>query len=353
MGGECEGCKKKSTTVQRRAIDGRTPGIVPPIVYDVLRSPGQPLDAETRAFMEPRFGRDFSQVRVHTGQKATSSADAVNARAYTVGDQIVIGNESQQSDRHNLRALLAHELTHVVQQSGSSADLQSLRIDGGTSDPYEREADSVSQRLMSGLSFSVSPGALSTLRMQRQPKQPFLVEDAAGGCGVCFRGNVREVGNVAHRQIQAAFVGMYPGIIPNFPISIKGKPFILTEGIPDLIFPTPTGLKIGEIKPANPENMIEGDAKMFIYERLAKEKYNTPTPTITIERLDFPPPPPMPFADPNAINCPQALVTGPAVRGVYGYACVPPFRELRNTCKCKNDTEPKPVPREQRMRRPK
>jgi len=65
---------------------------VPPIVHDVLRSSGQPLDAGTRAFFEPRFGHDLSRVRVHTDQRAAESARAVDALAYTVGKNIVFGS---------------------------------------------------------------------------------------------------------------------------------------------------------------------------------------------------------------------------------------------------------------------
>jgi hypothetical protein len=64
---------------------------VPPIVNEVLRSPGQPLDAAICTFMEPRFGYDFSQVRVHTDARAAESARAVNALAYTVGRDVVFG----------------------------------------------------------------------------------------------------------------------------------------------------------------------------------------------------------------------------------------------------------------------
>ena len=63
----------------------------PSIIHDVLRAPGQPLDATTRAFMEPRFGHDFSRVRVHSDAKAAESARAVNALAYTVGQDVVFG----------------------------------------------------------------------------------------------------------------------------------------------------------------------------------------------------------------------------------------------------------------------
>lgn len=96
---------------------------VPQIIHDVLRSPGQPLDAETRAFMEPRFGHDFGQVRVHTDAKAAESARAVNALAYTVGRDVVLGTSQYAPGNPSGRQLLAHEMAHVLQQSqtGSSA----------------------------------------------------------------------------------------------------------------------------------------------------------------------------------------------------------------------------------------
>jgi hypothetical protein len=89
---------------------------VPPIVDEVLNSPGQPLNLETRAFMEPRFGQDFSQVRIHTDAKAVESASAINARAYTVGKDIVFGSGEYSPVSFKGLKLLAHELTHGVQQ---------------------------------------------------------------------------------------------------------------------------------------------------------------------------------------------------------------------------------------------
>src|SRR5712692_8199293 len=82
--GECEGCSKKKLQrkTQNSELGIRNDSPVPLIVHEVLRSPGQPLDASTRAFMEPRFGHDFSSVRVHTDAKAAESARAVNALAY-------------------------------------------------------------------------------------------------------------------------------------------------------------------------------------------------------------------------------------------------------------------------------
>ena len=106
----CDEEEKQGTLVQRKATGDVTGAEAPPIVHEVLRSPGQPLDSSTRAFMEPRFGRDFSDVRVHTDAKAAESARAVGALAYTVGRDVVtlldVGTQ-----------VVAHELAHVVQQS--------------------------------------------------------------------------------------------------------------------------------------------------------------------------------------------------------------------------------------------
>jgi len=93
----------------------------PAIVHEVLRSPGAPLDAPTRDFMEPRFGRDFGDVRVHADARAAESARALEALAYTVGRNVVFaaGHYAPQSAAG--RQLLAHELSHVVQQRGSGS----------------------------------------------------------------------------------------------------------------------------------------------------------------------------------------------------------------------------------------
>ena len=101
---------------------------VPPIVHEVLRSPGQPLDVATRAFMEPRFGHDFSGVRVHTDAKAAESARAVNALAYTVGRNVVFGAGQYLPQTNAGQRLLAHELTHTVQQIKSESAPDSLRL---------------------------------------------------------------------------------------------------------------------------------------------------------------------------------------------------------------------------------
>ena len=93
-----------------RATDG------PLIVRDALGSPGQPLDAAARDFMESRFGHDFSRVRVHTDQTAAESAQAIRARAYALGDDLVFGAGQYVPASDGGRRLLAHELAHVIGQ---------------------------------------------------------------------------------------------------------------------------------------------------------------------------------------------------------------------------------------------
>lgn len=97
---------------------GAEQGRVPPRVHDVLRAPGNPLDAASRAFFEPRFGRDFSQVRVHADGRSADAAASVRARAFTVGRDIVFGAGEYAPGTDAGRRLLSHELVHTVQQQG-------------------------------------------------------------------------------------------------------------------------------------------------------------------------------------------------------------------------------------------
>jgi peptidoglycan hydrolase-like protein with peptidoglycan-binding domain len=144
-GGECPECKAKQrnqehTRLQTKRIRENAAGrpTAPPLVHEVLRAPGRPLDPAIRAFAEQRFGHDFGRVRVHTDAEAADSAQQVNALAYTSGRDIVF-NEGQYSPQTDSgKKLLAHELTHVVQQDveGASidviqrADLTSPRLAG-------------------------------------------------------------------------------------------------------------------------------------------------------------------------------------------------------------------------------
>src|SRR5207253_2492166 len=136
------------------------PDKAPPIVHEALRSPGKSLDIQTRALFEPGFGRDFSHVRVHNDSKAQASASAVNAAAYTVGGDIVLGEGQSGPETSEGQQLLAHELTHVVQQTGTGGhpsvpEPGSLEV-APARGSAEREAGAVAQGLAPG---HVSTGA--------------------------------------------------------------------------------------------------------------------------------------------------------------------------------------------------
>lgn len=103
--------RKQSVTSHPAHLDA------PLIVDEVLQSPGSPLDRATRAYMEPRFGYDFSHIRLHTDAHAAKSARAVNAVAYTIGHHLTFDTGSYAPQTPKGRRLLAHELVHTLQQS--------------------------------------------------------------------------------------------------------------------------------------------------------------------------------------------------------------------------------------------
>lgn len=116
---KCAACEEEEDDELRRkpAVASDTAGMAPPIVHQALQAPGQPLSTETRAFMEPGFGRSLGLVRVHTGPLAARSATAVGALAYTVGRDIVFSDGQYAPATAPGKRLLAHELAHVLQQS--------------------------------------------------------------------------------------------------------------------------------------------------------------------------------------------------------------------------------------------
>ncbi len=120
---------------------------LPSAVQGVLRSRGRPLDASTRAIFEPLFGHDFSRVRVHDDAQAAESARAVNARAYTVGHEVVFGAGAYAPLVSVGRRLLAHELTHVLQQEARRASCSpGSPYSNPESESLEAEANSFAER---------------------------------------------------------------------------------------------------------------------------------------------------------------------------------------------------------------
>jgi hypothetical protein len=176
-GGKCDECGQIQLSLQRATRNsqlgsrgsqletGNSAG-VPSIVHQVLRSSGRPLDSATRAFFEPRFGYDFSRVRVHSDNHAAESAQAVNALAYTVGRNVVFAAGQYAPGSTGGKGLLAHELAHVVQQNDNLARKERLTI-GSEHDPAEREADAVAVAILNDQPASVSAPHTNSV-VQRQ-----------------------------------------------------------------------------------------------------------------------------------------------------------------------------------------
>ncbi len=114
--------------LQPKAHPGDQPDLTPEAELGVtaLRGGGRPLPESLRAFFEPRFGHDFAQVRVHTNDSAAGAAKAVSARAFTVGRDVVFGQGEYSPGTAAGRRLLAHELTHVLQQQKGRIGVQRL-----------------------------------------------------------------------------------------------------------------------------------------------------------------------------------------------------------------------------------
>ncbi|WP_211228789.1 eCIS core domain-containing protein [Metapseudomonas resinovorans] len=124
-----QGDDRPKVRLQPSALGGGAERPAPASVDAALNASGQPLDRTTRAYFEPRFGHDFSGVRVHTDMAAQRSAREVNAHAYTVGQDIVFDAGQFAPASREGQHLLAHELTHVVQQRGTAGAV--LRRDPG------------------------------------------------------------------------------------------------------------------------------------------------------------------------------------------------------------------------------
>lgn len=178
-GGGCSKCQAEQLShqpqdLQNRRVPKNDAGetVAPPIAHKVLRSPGQPLHAKARAIMEPRFRYDFSKVRVHTDARSAESARAVNALAYTVGQQIVFGAGQYAPETSIGQHLLAHELTHVVQQA--AADRSSLLQAKPLANPTEDPADPRFRRVPPGR------GAYSPIEYREwQRRHPKYVRNAS------------------------------------------------------------------------------------------------------------------------------------------------------------------------------
>lgn len=123
--------------VQTKSTRHIAPVMTPSISSDIqsLQGGGQPLSRSTRGFFEHRIGADFSSVRIHNDTRATRAAQSVNARAFTLGHDVVFGAGEYSPQTSSGRKLLAHELTHVVQQNGNT---ETVHRDNGNTEATEQ-----------------------------------------------------------------------------------------------------------------------------------------------------------------------------------------------------------------------
>src|SRR5271165_6537394 len=183
------------TGLHRAALSPRTPREAPPIVRETLRSTGHMLDPETQAFFEARFGQELSHVRVHTDARASESARAVNALAYTVGHDIVFAAGRFAPRGNEGRRLLAHELAHVVQQRDAAGTPERV------SEPLEQDADRMANEAMGAPAPATPP--VPPFGSVGQAQSVLKAADSAPACltwvpAAALRGN-----QAALRRLQA------------------------------------------------------------------------------------------------------------------------------------------------------
>lgn len=181
-GGACGACDREGKALRRRAAGAlRDAEHTPDSVHEVLNSTGSPLAPATRGLFETRFGHDFSRVRVHTDARAAASARAVNAFAYTVGQQIAFDAGQYAPETPAGRNLLAHELAHTVQQRNARAVAHGEEFElGGSGEPFEREADEAASRVVRGLpptAASADAHGPAVQRLQRAEKGTYVGTD--------------------------------------------------------------------------------------------------------------------------------------------------------------------------------
>ena len=126
----CTECEEEQQ-VQTSRDQIATPTVTTSMAANIhaMNGGGNPLPEATRAFFEPRFGADFSKVRVHTDSRAAATANSIQARAFTVGQDIAFGTGRYEPHSHTGQQLLAHELTHIVQQNGPSRSMAARSAD--------------------------------------------------------------------------------------------------------------------------------------------------------------------------------------------------------------------------------
>jgi Domain of unknown function (DUF4157) len=217
-GGECPKCREKHgddepLQAKHEGAGNASEAVISPGVHEVLRSSGQPLAPDVRSFMETRFGHDFSRVRIHTDSKAAETAHTMEARAYTLGRDIVFGAAQYAPRTTAGRQLLAHELAHTIQQRSSVAlPMQAKLRLSRASDPAEAAADQAADAVMRGdqaPALDRVPGSIVHRQQQRTCSRG--AESGDRTTVTCSDGAEYEVRTV-----------ILSGLVPNTEVSATG-----------------------------------------------------------------------------------------------------------------------------------
>ncbi len=176
--------EEEEKMLQAKSDSSQTPELTPGTAKRInsFRGGGQPIDPTTRSFMEPRFGNDFSNVRVHTGTEATQATGAVHAQAFTLGKDIVFGAGKYVPATNTGRQLLAHELTHVIQQNNTNHFRQIQKAPGPDPEP-EKEKEDVSLGTGNSELYEIVLGV-----------EPFRIQEMTPPVSRSFRARVEEYG---------------------------------------------------------------------------------------------------------------------------------------------------------------
>ncbi|WP_083861103.1 eCIS core domain-containing protein [Halobiforma nitratireducens] len=174
LGGVANLETKREHQIQR-ALEGTdtTRDEVPETVLDVLGDGGKQLNQPLQRTFEERMDADFSSVRIHTGTKAAEAAEAIDAKAFTCGNDIVFNSGEFDPESPDGQHLLAHELAHVKQQTGAAVSMMPQEGNNLEVDPdpqLEREADKEAQRVMKGAEIGLESIASIDVHIQRTPK---------------------------------------------------------------------------------------------------------------------------------------------------------------------------------------
>jgi hypothetical protein len=191
-------------SLQIKKMESTTPELTDDLKSQIpaIRGGGQPLPKSERGFFEPRFGADFSGVRVHSDSKANQLARSINAKAFTIGQDVVFGSGQYSPGSRMGRSLLAHEMTHVVQQS-------SAKTKGNSSSVIRREQASTptsTPTYITDIFVDLSTQAVSWEYSDGTRSASHLTSTGAGICqndrSVCHSGN--------NRGTACTPVGTYP-----------------------------------------------------------------------------------------------------------------------------------------------